>query len=236
MQYPHTAVSGYWIITNKHGNKFMDWFKTTLAINTPYVFFGTAETIAIAKQFRQGLPTHYVELNIEDMYCYKFRDRMITDPRHCPSTELNIIWNEKLFLLQKAASLNPFQSQFFSWIDAGVCTYRNEQPPPTPFPNPTLLASLPTDKIIFTSSNEPYFQVQCVSPTNYYHYISGTTYMLHRSFIDKFAELYKTYLETHMSKANIYTDQVILTYIFKDRPHLFYKLGHGYGALLHLLK
>jgi len=214
----------------------MDWFKTTLAINTPYVFFGTAETIAIAKQFRQGLPTHYVELNIEHMYCYQFRDRIITDPRHCPSTELNVIWNEKLFLLQKAASLNPFQSQYFSWIDAGVCTYRNEQPPPTPFPNPTLLTSLPTDKFIFTSSNEPYFQVQCASPTNYYHYISGTTYMLHRSFIDKFAELYKTYLETHMSKENIYTDQVILTYIFKDRPHLFYKLGHGYGALLHLLK
>jgi len=94
---------------------------------------------------------------------------------------------------------------------------------------------LPTDKFIFTSSDRPDFQVQYVSPTNYYHYISGT-FMLHRSFIDEFAELYKTYLEAYMSKENIYTEQVILTYIFKDRPHLFYKLGHGYGALLHLLK
>ena len=38
--YTMTCVSGYWRISNKHGNKFDNWFNKTLKINCPYVFFG----------------------------------------------------------------------------------------------------------------------------------------------------------------------------------------------------
>ena len=44
-----TCVSGYWKIKNKHGNKFDNWFKNTLKINCPYVFFGDKESIALIK-------------------------------------------------------------------------------------------------------------------------------------------------------------------------------------------
>ena len=41
----------------------------------------------------------YIELNIEDFITYKYRNKMIIDSIHCPSVELNLIWNEKIFLI-----------------------------------------------------------------------------------------------------------------------------------------
>ena len=65
--------------------------------------------------------------------------------------------------------------------------------------------------------------------------MSGT-YMIHKSFIDEFVELYKEACQKYLTLSEWYhTDQVILTKIYKERPELFYQVGHGYGALLTFL-
>ena len=229
--YPVTCVSGFWKVNNKHGNNYTTWFQHSLKINCPYVFFGDKETIEMIKPCRDGLPTFYVECTIQDFVTYKFKNRMITHPIHCPSVELNLIWNEKIFLIQKALELNPFHSDFFCWIDAGICIYRNTPPPPIPFPTIDL-NTLPTTQFIYTSSL-PYIESN-VTNTNHYHHISGT-YMLHKNIINNFAALYEQYLNALLHTNNIWTDQVILTHIYKNHKHLFYKLGDGYGEIVHLL-
>ena len=95
-----TIVSGYWKVTNKHDNKFQDWFDKTLKINCPYIFFGNEESINMVKEHRANLPTHYVKCEITDFYTYKYIDEVETHPIHCPSKELNLIWNEKMFLMK----------------------------------------------------------------------------------------------------------------------------------------
>lgn len=228
-----TCVSGYWKVKNKHGDKFNNWFHNTVQIKCPYVFFGDKETIEMIKKYRGDLPTHYIECKIDDFYTYRYRDKMITHPRHCPSVELNLIWNEKVFLIQKAAKLNPFSSSHFMWVDAGICTYRDNPPPKTQFPNLDKLNKLPKDKFIFTSSTG-YYNDSMIHKNNYYHYISGT-YLLHHSIIDNFVEIYKKYLDKLINKDNIWTDQVILTHIYKDNKDLFYRLSNGYGVIIPLL-
>jgi|688.fasta_scaffold231699_3 hypothetical protein len=223
-----TCVSGYWRLHNKHGDQFTNWFNTSLKINCPYVFFSDKETIEMIKPYREGLPTVYIELNIEDFVTYPYKDRMITDTYHCPSVLLNVVWNEKIFLIQKALDLNPFQSDFFCWVDAGICTYRKKAPPSIPFPNINKLNELPTNKFIYTSS-EPY-NPDLVQKTNYYHHVSGT-YMLHKNIIPYFVNLYYQYFTTLVDKNNIWTEQVILTHIFKNHQYLFYKFCDGYGEL-----
>ena len=71
-----TCVSGYWKITNKHGDQFDKWFHNTLTINCPYVFFTDKETIKIINRYRNNLPTYFVECNIEDFYTYKYKHLM----------------------------------------------------------------------------------------------------------------------------------------------------------------
>ena len=115
-----TCVSGYWKIKNKHDNKYEDRFKNTLKISLPYIFFGDKESIELVKKYRGNLPTYFIELNIKEFITYKYKGNMITHPIHCPSIELNLIWNEKIFLIQRSVKINPFLSEFFMWINAGI--------------------------------------------------------------------------------------------------------------------
>ena len=225
-----TCISGYWKIKNKHGNKFDDWFKNTLKINCPYVFFGDKESIALVKSYRGELPTYYIELNIEEFITYKYKDKMISNQTHCPSIELNLIWNEKIFMIQRALKINPFSSDFFMWIDAGICIYRNKTPPSISFPNMNKLNNLPKDKFIFSSSNAIYNDDQFKKGRYHlYHHVSGT-YILHKNIIDRCVALYSEYLKL-IDKSDIWTDQVILTLMYKDNEDFFYKYCDGYGTI-----
>lgn len=224
-----TCVTGYWCVKNKHNEElFTNWFDNTLKVNNPYVVFSNKEGIEVFKKYRKDLPTYYIELNIDDFYMQKYKDKMITNDIHCPSIELNLIWNEKIFLLQKAYHLNPFKTDYFFWIDAGICTYRNNKPPNKPF-NIDKINRLPIDKIIYSSSH-PYNE-ENVKTNEYYHHISGT-YILHKNIIDDFVEIYKQYMDKLIDKNNIWTEQVILTHIYKENKELFYQLCHGYGTII----
>jgi hypothetical protein len=233
---PLTMVSGFWVVPNKHDNKFYDWFEKTLRVNCPYVFFGNEESINIVKKYRRELPTHYVLLEIKDFYTYKYYNNIQTHPLHCPSKELNLIWNEKIFLIKRALDMNIFNSEFYGWIDAGICIYRDKAPSKVTFPNINKLIKLPKDKLIFSSSDCETFMPQFVNQNYYYHYISGT-YMIYKSFINKFLENYKSCIDFYLPLNSWkHTDQVILTYIYAKNPELFYKFADGYGSILPLLE
>ena len=235
---PLTCVSAYYPVKNKHGDKFLQWFKTSLRINCPYVFFSTKAGIELIKTYRTNLPTYYVEYALEDFYTYQYKDKMLTHPIHCPSAELNVIWLEKMFLLDKAHQINPFKSEFFCWVDAGICVYRQTPPPLISFPNLQKVDKLPKDKFIYSMSTP--WNSGAVTNTSYYHHISGT-YILHRDILIHFTDLYKIYLDKIftdplLSKSNLWTDQVVLTHMFKAHPHRFYKLCEGYGIPLIALR
>jgi glycosyl transferase family 25 len=235
-KYRMTCVSAYWDVGNKHDSKkYSIWFHNTLCVNCPYVFFGDAATIEMVKRIRSVLacPTHYIECKIEDFYTYQYKSRMAaTHPIHCPSVELNMIWNEKIFLLQKASKINPFQSDFFKWIDAGHCVYRSQPPPGLVFPDPDKLNDLPREKFIYSSSNIAEFDANYFmqDPLNCHH-VSGT-FVLHLDLIDTFVEIYKEYLHKMLNPKTLLTDQIVLTHIYKDKPELFYKISDGYGKIV----
>jgi len=225
-----TCVSAYFPVKNKHNNAYNNWFINSLAINCPYVFFTNRASIEFISRCRGDLPTLYIICEISDLHAYKYKDKMITHSYHCPSVELNVIWNSKVFMLQTAYQLNPFHSEWFKWIDAGICAFRENPPSIHDFNKYHLqkLVTFPKDKFIFSSS-EPYNK-RLILPTFYYHYISGT-FILHKNMIHSFVEVYKEYLDKLMSPFNIWTEQVILTHIYNDRPELFYKFADGYGKI-----
>ena len=227
-----TCVSGYWKIKNKHNdNSFEKWFKNTLRINCPYIFFGNKESIEMVKCYRRDLPTHYVELEIEDFETYQYKDRILVDEYHCPSVELNLIWNEKIFLMDKAFTLNPFSSEYFVWIDSGICNYRDKPPPPNPF-DMHKIRKLPQDKMIFTSSEMRTFEENIfLKDPKTKHYISGT-YIIHKNIIRGLIVIYNEAMNKYMNIESLCTDQILWTYIYKDYKHLFYKIDHGYGKIL----
>ena len=205
-----TAVSCYYEIPNKHDTKFYKWFETTLQINCPYVIFTSRDMVSIIQQYRGSLPTHIIVYDISDFYMYRYKDNIKTHPQHCPSVLLNLIWNEKINMIHRAADLNVFKSDWFMWIDAGICTFRNKSPPTKDISYIPMLAKLPRTKCIYTSSN-PY-NAREVTRTNYYHHVSGT-YMFHKDAIPDFAYKYYWMIHAAIRYPNIWTDQVVLTHL-----------------------
>jgi len=227
-----TCVSSYFPVKNKHSNKYLEWFENSLAINCPYVFFTNKNNVELIKSFRKELPTYYIECEIEDFYTYKYKNKMITHPIHCPSVELNLIWNEKIFMIKKASEINPFNSEWFKWIDAGICIYRDVKPPENVF-NINKINELPKDKLIYSSSDN--YNEKLIGIKNYYHCVSGTSFILNKNFIKIYENIYIKYLDKLINKNNIWTDQLIHTHILKDFPKLFFKLCDGYGEITRYL-
>lgn len=229
-----TIVSGYWNISKSKYtlDDYRKWMTKTLRINCPYVFFGNKDTIEFVKKIRYDLPTYYIELEFEDFYCYKFRNNILDMIPHVPCKDINIIWNEKVFLIHRAKQINPFNSEYFMWIDAAIYLYRNIEPSKNIYPNHIKINNIPKNKFLFCSSDRPYFEKHKVHPNHYYHYISGN-FMIHIDLIDNFSKIYKEYVDKYLSHINwINTDQKILTHIYNDYPELFYKISDGYGNVI----
>ena len=230
-KYPITAVSGFWPVNNKHNNAFDNWLPKTLKINCPYVMYSHEEDQEMLRRCRGDLPTVFVKRTIPEFVTYKHADAIQTHPRHVPSKELQMIWNEKLFLLRETARTNPFNSEWFVWLDAGLFLYRDQMPPLEQF-NVERLATLPKDKLIFSSSDSPTFCPEATREGNYYHYVSGI-FMIHKDGLEAFVSMFEKYMDTFLSKKDwIYTDQVILTHMYKDHPEMFHWIIHDYGRLV----
>jgi hypothetical protein len=223
-----TCVSAYFNVKPKVASRFSEWFPTTLAINCAYVFFGNKESIEMIKGYRKNLPTHYIEYDLEKFVTNKWKQNMATHEFHCPSIELNMIWNEKMYFIKQAMELNPFQSEWFQWVDAGTAAYRSEKPPATEYPTREKLATLPKDKLIYSSS----FNYSDETPIHSIpHHIAGTAYILHKDLVAKFVDIYTKKMDELHNEPGMWTDQIVLTRIYRDTPDLFFKIADGYGEV-----
>ena len=237
-----TCVSGYWRCKQKHSTpEFEKWLSRTLRIKCPYVIFTGSDTLELMKRYRRDLPTHYVVCEIPDFVTYKHRDSLAADDVHCPSKELSLIYHEKVFMLEKTFRMNPFGSDFFCWIDAGICVYRNDMPTHLVFPDQKRETQVPSDKILFSevSAQVPANFHQVADMTGCRH-ISGGGYVVPKNLIEPFASLYEEYLaRTSSASGTPLTDEMILGLIQRDRPEMFQRVGDlkllehgGYGQVI----
>ena len=223
-----TAVSGYWDVVNKHTSQsFNRWFENTLKINQRYIFFCNNDTQAAIASFRGDHETSFIVHPLEQFYAKLYTIKEWKHPIHVPSNNLGMIWHEKIHMI-KLAKDNCIQTntstEFYIWIDAGICTYRNVLPPTTRLTIADVNA-LPHDKIIYTDSQETL------------HRFSGTSFLLHHTIIDDVHELYYKEL-TLCNQQRVWecgVDQIIFTRLMNKYPHMFLKVGNGYGTLLGIL-
>lgn len=231
-----TIVSGFWKINNKYRDNYLFWLEKTLSINNPYVFFGTKDTIEIARNIRKDLPTHYIELDITEFETYKYKEYIVTDHVHCPSQELALVWLNKLFLIKRAIDINPFNTELFAWVDAGIYFYRDVHPPLKSFDSEKI-NNLPRDRIIFSSSEYPVFIPQLVKDNHIYHYVSGN-FIISKYLIFHVCLIYDNILKEKLPLKQICysNDQVLYTIMYNMfGDSLFYKLCDGYGGVINEL-
>jgi tetratricopeptide (TPR) repeat protein len=223
-----TVVSGFWNITSKHSPEaYRPWLSNALRLNAGMVFYYEDEAVLqLVSDIRAGLQTVFVKLAIRDFAVAQLYDRAWVEPVHIPTAELGMIWLEKVFMISKAASLNPFGSQWYAWMDAGCASYRERAPGPEPWPSEQALARLPRDRVAYTHVEE------------WYHHFSGTAFMYHAAMVGPVRQRFKEEVRRCAASRNPLPcgdDQYLWTQLLDREPAAFHKVGDGYGELMPLL-
>lgn len=143
--------------------------------------------------------------------------------RDVPSREIGVIWLDKIFMIQDAINENEkhFKSDWFCWHDAGNAIYRDKQIRPASWPSKLALATLPTNKFIYTSSWYPLTD----------HSVAGTAFMFHKQLMAQLVEYFwASYRSCSDDKCG--SDQILFSRMKDIHPEFFYQIGYGYGILM----
>lgn len=121
--------------------KYLNWFKHTLWINAPIVIFIPEELHSYVLEHRPPeYSTHIIIRKFEELAAYKYHDRIqdtinkmvqehnpdgripeyfAESPEFITAKYETIIFSKFDFLLETANN-NPFQTEYFIWLDAGT--------------------------------------------------------------------------------------------------------------------
>lgn len=136
------AVTGYWNLCEKSRtqdshSKFLKSFQNTTVFNTDYAVYGEQEVVSSIQQIRRKnsvlqqncRQTHSQVMSFDMLVqlcengfgadlMQKISRTSLSDPIHCPSAELVMVWLSKVLLVRKAIESFPDYTHF-GWIDAG---------------------------------------------------------------------------------------------------------------------
>lgn len=234
-----TVVSGYWKIPSKHSHAdYTAWWRNSLRVNAPYVFYyDTEETRTAVQTIRGDLPTKFVQRNLTSAPKFSLAERLApyaenwTHPIHVPSTAVARIWLAKVTLVAEVALSNPFGTEWFAWADAGLAIYRNAAPPASPWPAAGKLDAAPVNEITYTKSGGGDM-----------HGFAGTAFVYRGSFADEverlFALAYSECTRRVRGEGDAWkcgSDQIIFTHMLKAHPGMFNSIGEGYGDVIRVL-
>lgn len=180
-----TVVTGLFNI-NRHKFKnykrdfevYLKWFINCLSLDCNMIIFVEESLLDFVKTHRAHLPENKTKIickKIEDFKFYKYKDRMKTimdsinfekelegavaaDPTAPEYNEplYNIITYSKVSMLREASEINPFNNDYFLWVDAG-CMHNSfpKRFKKIKFPSLKNLNILDENKIYLTCKSKP---------------------------------------------------------------------------------
>lgn len=113
---------------------YLEWSRYTLSVRLPMVVYADEETIVEhVYKFRKELglleQTLIVRLPFEQTFFYKDLEMLLFRMKHFPLTNMNqekdtplyvLLNNNKFDFLFRTMRMNPFQTDYFLWMDMGI--------------------------------------------------------------------------------------------------------------------
>jgi hypothetical protein len=244
---------------------YLHWFRNTLQLKSPMVIFVDPSMRDFVELRRSGYSTLIIEESIENAPYYHLKDSMdyvinskdyqerIKDPSRieCKSSLYNIIQYSKFGWVKKASEINPFNTDLYLWLDAGISRFFNpvgldinKEYPSTESINRMGDIKDKTLIQIFLSNYPELVNSQFLS-TEYLldnrSYIAGGIFMSHKDSIALLKDEIDNILKNEMlEKSILNNEQIALGYLFKKNPQMFHTfnnisgLHRDYEILRHL--
>ena len=115
---------------------YLNWFEKTLQIKSPMIIFAEDDMVEFVEK-RRDYPTKIITHSTSEIPYYYLRDKIqtiisseeyqskIDSPQRieCQHPMYTVVQYSKFKWLDRAIELNPFDSKYFFWIDAGASRF-----------------------------------------------------------------------------------------------------------------
>lgn len=227
--------------TNGDGRKWSDylnWFKDTLTLPFPMVIYISQEETDLIDTIQNYRPSHVPTKILFSPIPYEsyepifkhilsqndYRSKMMNNNRvECQLPMYNIIQYSKFQWLKEIAEMNPFQTDYFFWVDAGISRFISKHV----YNHVCNNISLPKRKLIIQHNHlldrypvtEAYlWDSQCL--------MCGTMFGGDKEILIRFANIIDEELKERVPQGWINNEQVLLAYLYhkkhKELYHLVY--------------
>lgn len=223
-------------------NTYQEWFSRTLMIPVPMIIYTEEKNRGIVESIRKDLPTQTIYTPLDKVPLYytvpsvkniiehtEFKYR-IKHPNGLENKcyEYIPIINSKFKWLSDAIEENPFNTELFFWIDAGLSRFITFDIASNTFNYP-LIASLNT-KVYFQIGKKKELTDILTNPSAINSYIGTNTNFIMAGFFGGNRELllkickeaYELYTTEYINKGQIDNEQTLIGYVLPKYKDLLY--------------
>ena len=221
-----TIVSAYYPMQSKHDlEKYKKWINNLYGnVGFNLVFFTNKEYTPYINNIRKNYKnTKVITLEFEELACFKkygidfWKKQETIDPENnIHNYKLYCIWYEKKEFVKKAIEINPFNSDYFIWIDGGICRDEKWIPYLKKLPNPK---NISYDKMMILSINDKFLDLDDYTKVDT---VGGGIIGGPSTLWLKYDKLYDNEINNYLNNNKfIGKDQPLIASIIKKNKELF---------------
>ena len=220
--------------------EYLEWIKNTLQLNCKLFVVTEPKFVSYFEENRpKEYPMVIKVIDFKDSYYYRYYDSLkeilessdylmrIKDPNRveCRLPEYNIIQYSKFHYLQMAIEANPFQSEQFLWVDAGISRFFLDVNITRNYPDEFGERSLRLNKDKFIIQRRIDLFAYPIDDEFIWrsdNLLIGTMFGGSAYIINKIAELVENvFVEQMLNKGNANNEQLALALVWNSHKELF---------------
>lgn len=221
--------------------EYLEWIKKTLQLNANLFIVTEKKFEDFFNQHRNHDKTFLKFIDFTNLHYYKYIEKMNEiismedykkrirhpDRVECKLSEYSIIQYSKFHILDMAINENPFNSEYFFWIDAGVSRFFLDVDITKPYPGSNFMQILNNGR---TFKNK--FFIQSRPDLEYYpiddnfiwdssNLLSGGMFGGSKESIDNVSKILEEQFQFMLNNNCVNNEQLALAMVWKKYPDLF---------------
>lgn len=209
--------------------EYMQWIEKTLQLNCNLFIVTEAKFVPFMKEKRPHYATYILEDTLENASYYKYLPRMreilesdaykqrIACPQRveCVLPEYNVIQYSKFGWLEKAMKVNPFHTDHFFWMDAGISRFFLDVDIRLPYPR-----MIPSDKFMIQKRHDlETFSMDIWKADNV---LKGTMFGGRKESVLAVSTKVEEMFQSMLMQENVNNEQIALAMVYHANKDLFF--------------
>ena len=236
-----TIVSALFNIERVDGRpweEYLKWFDEFLKLKTPMILFVSEDVAEFIGEKRSDIPTEIVVQNVDQIPYHHLKGEIqeildsdeykenISDPDRieCQQAMYSVIQYSKFPWLKDAAAENPFNSDYFFWLDAGGSRFFGLYDLKKEYPSKSAVKSLDEmgESFLVQMNTEYYPDLSGAKELDLDYLYDNRSYVLgsmfggHKNSVPKVCDLVEDiFINEMINNKNVNNEQIALGYLIK---------------------